>query len=151
MDSVHIGTQACSLQSSLKLCKLYFCTSVFSMRLFVGSFAQEPPVHTTVCPVSPSMNVHNKKKQSKMLWNLILLKNKCDIWWFKWCLHLTLTSRSSAHALQMSNAINPSSKARFTQHDKRWKHSAAVAFSHFGCVLYSQDGARVMDSRRTLP
>ncbi len=45
-----------------------------------------------------------------------------------------------------------SDEAPFTQHGKRWKHSAAIAFSHFG-VLYSQGGARVMDSRqtRTLP
>ncbi len=90
---------------------VHLCFNAFICWIFC---TDEPPVHT-VCPVSPSMNVHNKKKQSKMLWNLILLKKKKKkknaIWWFKLCLHFTLMSRSSTHTLQMNNAINPSSKA----------------------------------------
>ncbi len=151
MDSVHIGTQACSLQSSLKLCKLYFCPSVFSMHLFVGSFAQKSHRCTLLYVSSLPLWMYTIRRNNLKCFETSYYSKINAIRWFKLCLHFTLMSRSSAHALQMSNAINPCSKAPFTQHGKRWKHSAAIAFSHFGCVLYSQGGARVMDSRRTLP
>ncbi len=56
--------------NSVNFIFVHLCFNAFICWIFC---TDEPPVHT-VCPVSPSMNVHNKKKQSKMLWNLILLK-----------------------------------------------------------------------------
>lgn len=55
-----------------------------------------------------------------------------EIWWFKWCLHLTLSSRSSAHTLQMSNTINPI-KPLLHRTWQAVKTLCAADFPQFGC------------------
>ncbi len=106
MDSAHIGTQACSLQSSLKLCKLYFCPSVFSMRLFVGSFAQTSHRCTLLYVLSLPLWTYTIRRDNLKCFETSYYSKIYAIWWFKWCLHFTLTSCSSAHTLQMKPLLH---------------------------------------------
>ncbi len=109
-----IGTQAYSLQTSLKLCELYFCPSVFSMHSFVGSFAQTSHRFTLLYVLSIPLWTYTIRRNNLKCFETSYYSKINAIWWFKWCLHLTLTIRTSAKPLQMSNAINHSSKAPFT-------------------------------------
>ncbi len=83
MDSVHIGTQPCSLQSSLKLCKLYFCPSVFSMRLFVGSFAHTSHRCTLLYVPSLPLWTYTIRRNNLKCFETSYYSKINAIWWFK--------------------------------------------------------------------
>ncbi len=106
MDSVHIGTQPCSLQSSLKLCKLYFCPSVFSMRLFVGCFAHTSHRRTLLYVPSLPLWTYTIRRNNLKCFETSYYSKINAIWWFKWCLDFTFMSRSSAHAPQMKPLLH---------------------------------------------
>ncbi len=86
---------------------LIFCPSVFSMHLIFCTSHQCSLLYV----LSPT------------LWTYTIRRNnlKCfetryysKIWWFKWCLHCTLTSRSSTHALQMKPHLHNTASSKNT-------------------------------------